>query len=130
MSDTTRGIIKNLRPGSFVLIDGAPCKVDRVDCSKTGKHGSAKARLEAIGMFDGRRRSYIGPADEELEIPIMLKKKAQVLAITGGKAQIMDMETFEVFDLEIPEEMKSTVAAGTDMMYFEIVGIKTLKQLK
>jgi len=127
---TTVATIKNLKPGSFVLIDGAPCKVEKVDVSKTGKHGSSKARVEAMGMLDGRRRSLIGPGDDDVEVPILLKKKAQILAIVGDKAQIMDMETYEVFELDIPEDMKSTIKAGIDTNYFEIVGIKTLKQLK
>ena len=42
----------------------------------------------------------------------------------------MDMETYEVFELDIPEEMRGQVQAGTEMNYFEVVGIKTLKQLK
>jgi len=127
---TNVATIKNLKPGSFVLIDGAPCKVEKVDVSKTGKHGSSKARVEAMGMLDGRRRSLIGPGDEDVEVPILLKKKAQILAIVGDKAQIMDMETYEVFELDIPEDMKSTIKAGIETNYFEIVGIKTLKQLK
>ena len=127
---TTVATIKNLKPGSFVLIEGSPCKVEKVEVSKTGKHGSSKARVEAMGLLDGRRRSLIGPGDEDVEVPILLKKKSQILATTGNKAQIMDMETYEVFELDIPEDMKETIKAGTETNYFEIVGIKTLRQLK
>jgi translation initiation factor 5A len=128
--EKTVSTIKNLKPGSFVIIEDAPCKVEKVDVSKTGKHGSSKARVEAMGILDGRRRSLIGPADEEVDVPILLKKKSQVLAIVGNKAQLMDMETYEVFELDIPDDMKGQVQAGTEMNYFEVVGIKTLKQLK
>lgn len=130
MSDTNVGIIKNLKPGSFVLIEGVPCKVERVDVSKTGKHGSSKARVEAIGILDGRRKTLIGPGSGEVEVPILLRKKAQILSVTGNKAQIMDMETYEVFELDIPEDMKETIKAGIETNYYEVVGIKTLKQLK
>lgn len=128
--EKTVSTIKNLKPGSFVIIDGVPCKVEKVEVSKTGKHGSSKARVEAMGMLDGRRRSLIGPADEDVEVPILLKKKAQVLAIVGDKAQLMDMETYDVFELDIAEDMKGQVNAGTEINYFEVLGIKTLKQLK
>lgn len=127
---TTTAVIKNLKPGSFILIDGVPCKVEKVDISKTGKHGSTKARVAAMGLLDGRRRIMIAPADQQVSVPILLRKKAQVLAIVGEKAQLMDMETYEVFELDIPEDMKGQVQAGTEMNYFEVVGIKTLKQLK
>lgn len=128
--EKTVATIKNLKPGSFVIIDDAPCRVEKVEVSKTGKHGSSKARVEAMGILDGRRRSLIGPADEDVDVPILLRKKAQVLAIVDGKAQLMDMETYEVFELDIPEEMKGQIQAGTETNYFEVVGIKTLKQLK
>src|SRR4030042_2277945 len=128
--EKTISTIKNLKPGSFVIIDDVPCKVEKVEVSKTGKHGSSKARVEAMGILDGRRRSLIGPADEDVEVPILLKKKAQVLAIVGENAQLMDMETYEVFALEIAEDMKGQVHGGTEINYFEVLGIKTLKQLK
>lgn len=42
----------------------------------------------------------------------------------------MDMETYEVFELDIPDDMKGQIQAGAETNYFEVVGIKTLKQLK
>jgi len=127
---TTKATIKNLKPGNFVLIEGVPCKVEKVSVSVAGKHGAAKARLDAIGLFDGRRRSIVKPADEEIEVPIVEKRKAQVLAIIGDKAQIMDLETYETFELDIPEERREELEEGKEIDYFEVVGIKTLKRLK
>jgi len=37
------------------------------------------------------------------------KKTAQVLSIQGNTANVMDSETYETFDLEIPEELKGQV---------------------
>lgn len=128
--EKTTAAIKELKPGSFVLIEEAPCKVEKVLISVSGKHGAAKARVEAIGLLDNRRRSVVKPADEEIDVPIILKKRAQLLAIVGNKAQLMDMETYEVFELDIPEELKGQVQAGTEMNYFEVADVRTLKQLK
>ncbi|HDQ06034.1 MAG TPA: translation initiation factor IF-5A, partial [Candidatus Bathyarchaeota archaeon] len=33
-----------LRVGSYIIIDGEPCKIVSYSKSKPGKHGSAKAR--------------------------------------------------------------------------------------
>jgi translation initiation factor 5A len=126
----TTAVIKDLKPNGFVLIDDVPCRIERVDVSKSGKHGAAKARVEAIGLLDNKRRSIVKPADETVEVPILEKKKAQVVAILGEKAQLMDLTTFEVFELEIPEEKKEKIKQGEEVDYFEIVGIKTLKELK
>ncbi|HIE37291.1 TPA: translation initiation factor IF-5A, partial [Candidatus Geothermarchaeota archaeon] len=50
-----------LKKGSYVIIDGEPCKVIEITKSKKGKHGSAQARVVAIGIFDGVKRSVVGP---------------------------------------------------------------------
>ncbi|MEM5853711.1 MAG: translation initiation factor IF-5A [Candidatus Aenigmatarchaeota archaeon] len=126
----TTAVIKDLKPNGFVLIDDVPCRIERVDVSKSGKHGAAKARVEGIGLFDGKRRSIVKPADDTVEVPILERKKAQVIAIIGEKAQLMDLTTFEVFELEIPEERREKIKQGEEVDYFEIVGIKTLKELK
>ncbi len=128
--EITRTGLKDLKPGSFVLIEDAPCKVEKTQMSTTGKHGHAKIRIEALGILDNKRRSLIGPSHDEVSVPIILKKQAQVLAISGNKAQLMDSATYETFDLDIPDEVKDKVIPGGDIGYFEVVGIRTLKQLK
>jgi len=128
--EKTTAVIKNLKPNGFVLIDGVPCRVERVDVSKSGKHGAAKARVEAVGLLDGKRRSIVKPADETVEVPIVEKKKAQVLAIIGNKAQLMDMSDYSVLELEIPEERREEIKQGEEIDYYEVMDIKTLKELK
>jgi translation initiation factor 5A len=128
--EKTTATIKDLKPNGFVLIDDTPCRVEKVQISSSGKHGAAKARLDAIGLFDNRRHSIVKPADETVDVPIVTKKKAQVLAIIGNKAQIMDLADYSVFELDIPEERKEEVKAGEETYYCEVVEIKTLKELK
>ena len=128
--DTTKKVIKNLKKGDFVLIDNVPCRVESVTTSVSGKHGAAKTRVEAIGLFDKRRRSIVKPADEEVEVPLLYRKKAQVLAIIQNKVQLMDLETYETFELEIPEEKAGKFNVGDEIFYYEIIGIRTLQELK
>jgi translation initiation factor 5A len=81
-------------------------------------------------LLDGKRRSIVKPADETIDVPIIVKKNAQVLAIVGENAQLMDLATYEVFELRIPEEIKEAIQPGKEVAYFEVVGIKTLKPIK
>lgn len=127
---TTRSSIKNLQPGRYVVIDDEPCKVLSVTHSVSGKHGGAKSRLEAIGLFDNRRRSIVKPADAEMEVPIIEKKVGQVIAIAGNNAQVMDMTDYETFDLPIPEELKGKVAQGKEVSYWIIMGKKILVEAR
>ena len=123
-------VIKNLKKGGFILIDGVPCKVVSVNISKSGKHGAAKARVEGMGLFDNRRKSIIKPADAKVPVPILLKKQAQILAIVGDKAQLMDMSDYSTFELDIPDSMKGQLESGKEIMYYEIEGVRTLESPK
>lgn len=86
--------------------------------------------MDAVGLLDGRRRSVVKPAHETVDIPIITKKNAQILAIMGEKVQLMDMTDYSVFELDIPEEMKGQLKPGEEIDYFELVGIRTLKKIK
>ena len=127
---TTRTVIKSLQPGRYVVIDDEPCKVLSVTTSVPGKHGGAKARLEAVGLFDNKRRSLVKPASAEIDVPIVEKKVGQVVAIMGNMAQIMDMETYETFESPIPDDLKDSVKQGGEILYWVVMGRKMLVQTK
>ena len=46
------------KPGATIMVDGVACVVKSNDISKTGKHGHAKCRIEAIGIIDGKKKSF------------------------------------------------------------------------
>ena len=127
---TTRTEIKKLQPGRYVVIDEEPCKVLDVTTSVSGKHGEAKARLEAVGLFDNKKRSIVKPADAEMEVPIIEKKTGQVIAISGNNAQIMDMADYEIFDIPIPEELKDKIAQGKEISYWVVMEKKMIMEVR
>jgi translation initiation factor 5A len=124
------GEVKDLKVGSYVMIDGEPCRVSRITKSKPGKHGSTKARVEAIGIFDDKKRTLLKPTSASCQIPIILKKGAQVVSITGNIAQLMDLTDYSMFECEIPEDLKAKVRPGGDVEYWEIGNRKMIKQAK
>lgn len=128
--EKTVSVIKSLKKGNFILIDGVPCRVDSVSVSKSGKHGASKCRIEAIGLLDGRRRSLVKPSDDTVEVPIVNRKNGQLLAIVGDKAQIMDLTDYSTFEVNIPEEMKGKLKEGSEITYYEMMGVKTIKELR
>jgi translation initiation factor 5A len=131
MADKMSVGIGQLKEGGFVIIDGVPCRVTRVQISTSGKHGHAKVRLDATGLMDGVNKSIIKPSHDTIDVPIVLKLRGQVLSILNdGKAQIMDMNNFETLELDIPEDRKSEIVPGAEIDYFEILDIKTLKRIK
>ncbi|OYT31938.1 translation initiation factor IF-5A [Candidatus Woesearchaeota archaeon] len=120
----------SIKPGSYVMIDGVACRTLSAETSKSGKHGSAKTRITAVGLLDGKKREIVMGSQDNIEVPIIEKKTAQVLSITGNTANVMDEETYETFDLEIPEELKDSVAPNCTVLYWKIMGEKVMKQIK
>ncbi len=116
--------VGSLKEGGYIIIDGEPCRIVEITKSKPGKHGSAKARIVAIGVFDGVKRSIVKPVDSTIEVPIIDKRSGQVFAITPTSIQIMDLETYEYLDAPYPEEedLKAKLAPGTEIEYWKILG--------
>lgn len=122
--------VGSLKKGSYVVIDGEPCIVLDVKTSAPGKHGSAKANITAIGIIDNKKRNIVKPAHEDIEVPIIEKKNAQVLSVQGSIANVMDLESYETFDLEIPEELREKVVEGATVHYWDVLGKKILKAVR
>lgn len=121
--------IKDCKVGSYVIIDGEPCKVISYAKSKPGKHGAAKVRIEAIGIFDNKKRSLLKPASATVDVPIIEKRKAQVVSVSGDMAQLMDLETYEMFEALIPEEFKEKVQPGVEVLYWKLDKRVLIKQV-
>ena len=131
MGMTTKLVDMNsLKVNGYVLIDGVACRVTEIKHSKTGKHGHAKARVSSVGLLDGRRREIIKPSDAKVEVPIIEKMDAQVISISGDTAHVMNLKSFETFDMKIPEELKAKVKEGSQVLYWDITGTKVMKQVK
>jgi translation initiation factor 5A len=114
--------IRTLKENRYIIIDDEPCKIISITKSKPGKHGEAKARIEAIGIFDGSKRSIVNPVSHKVHVPIIDKRSAQVVAIMGDNVQLMDMETYETFEMPIPDEFKDSIEPGKDIQYLVALG--------
>ncbi len=122
--------LKSLKPGSFVLIDDVVCKVDSIQTSKPGKHGSAKARVVATGVFNDQKKMVVGPASTRIDIPMIEKHSAQVLAIVGDRVQLMDLETYANFEVPIPAGLRDKITEGAEVLVWkfgENIMIKGMK---
>ncbi|GAA5819822.1 MAG: Translation initiation factor 5A [Methanobrevibacter sp. CfCl-M3] len=114
--------VKTLKEGKYIILDGEASKITSISTSSPGKHGAAKARLEAVGIFDNQKRSITKPVDTKVDIPIIDKRAGQVLALMGKEVQIMDLESYETLELPIPEELKDKLGEGAELEYIEALG--------
>ena len=109
--------VRELKEGRYIVIDNEPCKIISISTSKPGKHGEAKARIEAMGIFDNNKRSVVYPVKHKVLVPMIDKRQAQVVSIMGSEAQLMDLETYEMFTLPVTDEVKDTIRPGGDVLY-------------
>jgi len=114
--------------GSAILVDGVPCIVKSNDISKTGKHGHAKCRIEATSVIDGKKKVFVCGGHERLEVPMINKRKGQLLSIAGDNASIMDLESYETIELAIPESLKEELKEGDKVEYWDAEGTKLIKK--
>jgi len=122
----------DLKKGSYIVLDGEPCRIVEITRAKTGKHGSAKAHVVAIGVFSGQKKTMVAPVDTRVQIPIIEKRVGQVIADLGDAIQIMDMETFDTIDVDKPEDeaLRGKLEPGVQVEYWLIMGRAKIMRLR
>ena len=127
----------SLKIGSYILLPvsdqptGEPCRITEYDTSKPGKHGSAKARIVAVGIYDGQKRPHVGPVSMQIHVPLIDKRTGQIISIVGSKIQVMDSETFETIDIDmINEELEGTLEQGKDIEYWNVMSRTKIMRVK
>ena len=118
-----------MRIGTCLLIDGVAHQVKKMDISKTGKHGHAKVRFEATSIMTGKKKVQVVPGHDKFEVPMIDKRQAQVLSVSGGNATLMDGESYENFELAIPEDLEEQISDGVTVEYWDVEGEKLLKRV-
>jgi len=121
-----------LREGSYIIIDGEPCRIVEISKAKTGKHGSAKAHVVAVSIISGARKTLVAPVDTRVEVPIIDKRTGHVIAISGSTVQVMDSETYETFEIPIPtdKDLASRIAVGKDVEYWVVMNNRIIVNVR
>jgi len=129
MSEMKQVHAKDIKVGNYLMIEDAPCRASNIKRSAPGKHGHLKLVIDGVGLIDGKKRVMLCPGEARVQAPIVDKRICQVLSINGDHAQVMDMESYDTFDIEIPADLKASVAEGSEVKYWIIAGIKVLKEM-
>jgi translation initiation factor 5A len=114
--------VRELKEGRYVIIDDEPCIIKGISHSKPGKHGSAKARVDAIGIFDNQKRSTVSPVTAKVYVPTVERKTGQVLSIGATSVQLMDMDSYATIDVPITDDQKPKLEEGKEVPYLSVMG--------
>lgn len=124
--------VGDLREGSYAIVNDEPSEIVSIQKSKPGKHGSAKFRCVAVSLFDGRKQSFVSSTDQNIQVPIVDKRSGQVVSKGPGSVQLMDLETYEIFDVALPdkEEIANKLEAGKEVEYWNIMDRIKIQRVK
>ena len=114
--------------GTNIIVEGTPCTVKKMDVSKTGKHGHSKVRMEAVGILTGQKKVFVIPGHDRVEVPMVDKRKGQILSIGDKTVSLMDLETFETIDVLCPDEIKSELEVNSNVEYWDVEGEMIIKR--
>jgi translation initiation factor 5A len=123
--------VGELKIGSYVIVEDVPCRIVELTKSKPGKHGAAKARVVTIGVFDGVKRSFVKPVDAKVDMPMIEKRTGQLIAILPNSLQLMDLETYEIFETPLlDDELRPRLNEGVEVEYWRILGRTKVMRVK
>ncbi len=122
--------VGKLKEGRFIIIDGEPCRIVGFSILAPDKHGRANAKINAIELFDAQKRILVCPTSAKIEVPIIERGSAQVLAIVVNKAQLMDLTTYETFELPISVDLRGDVREGGMVEYIQALGRRKIERIK
>jgi len=112
--------IGELKPGNYIWYNNKVYKVVSVETSKVGKHGAAKARVEAVS-FDGDKIVLIKPTHDNIDVPMIKKIKGQVISVLSeDRVMIMDMDTYETFEAVVNEDLRGKLSEGQRVVVWDI----------
>ena len=127
--DTKQIQASSSKEGNYVIFDNIACVVKSIEKSKTGKHGSMKCRIEAVNIITGNKKVLACPGAERFEVPMIEKKKAQILSLAGDKASVMDLESYETIEIPYLQELKDKLLPEKQVEYWDIEGKKIIMRV-
>ena len=71
----------SVKTGSYILIDGEPCKIVQYDKSKPGKHGSLRYILTGKDIFNNDKYEDTWRPRDIIEVPILKEREYTLLLI-------------------------------------------------
>ncbi len=127
----------SLKIGSYILLPvsdqptGEPCRISEYDTSKPGKHGSAKARIVGVGVFDNQKRPHVVPVSMQIHVPLIHQRTGQIISITAENFQILDSETFETIDVTmVDDEVKGKLENAQNVEYWKVMDRTKIMRIK
>ena len=95
----------DVKKGSFMVFQNRPCKVVEFKHFKVGKHGSAKANITGIDIFNGKKYEVLQPVSRNVDVPTIKRTPYPLININNeGYLSLMDVQGKLREDLKLPND--------------------------
>ena len=115
-------LAKEISPGMCIKYNNEIYKLKRKEVVAVGTHSHTKLKFFLKPFFGaGSEKAVIFAHEDKVDTLEILKKRGQILSISGNKAQIMDSVSYETFDAEVQEGVKE-LKEGGEAIFVQIEG--------
>jgi translation initiation factor 5A len=123
--------IKKLRKGDFIVYKDVPFRVKGIGSKVIGTHSHSVTKVDLEGLLDKSSESITKSPHEKVEDIEIVRRLGQYIAPSGeSMVQVMDMDTYEVFDAEVLPEVKPGITDGCSLTYIEFRGRKIVTEVR
>ena len=119
-----------LKKGMYFLLNNQLVRVTKKEIVVYGTHSHSKLKIFYTDVKGSGEKFVNMKHEDKIEILDIIRKTGQVISKTDNSVQIMDMQSYETFDMKIPEELKDQVKENVTVAYWVILDDKVMKEVK
>lgn len=112
----------DLKTGSYFRHNNEILRLVRKEVVAYGTHSHSKLKLYVQSLDKKGEKTLTMHHTDKVELLNIMRKSAQVIALTGGKASIMDTVNYETHDAMLPESMSVDLKEGDEVTFIDLEG--------
>lgn len=113
---------QELERGNYFIYNGEPVRVLRKEVIVVGTHSHSKLKFYIQGLNEKGERDINFHHTDKIEIVDIIRKLGQVIAKANNKVQVMDMVSYETFDVNSPQDLFNDLSEGDNVTFIELNG--------
>ena len=88
-----------------------------------------KSAPVTTASHNAQKKTLLTPSHSDGEAPVIKKTKAQVVSVGETTAQLMDSESFEIYELPVIEELAGKLHPGNEVEVIEAMGRRAMSRI-
>ena len=111
-----------LEKGNHFFVNNEPVRVMRKEVVAFGTHSHSKLKIFYQPLEGGGEKTITLQHADRVETVEIIRKLGQVISKANGKAQIMDMVSYETLDASAPSEIFNNLNEGDQVTFIDLKG--------